>query len=170
MFEVEQSMEITNGNCPARRRSAQVFEVERRDVTLQWRTPFMPLDQEMSWRWLDKSGDQSRQSSAPPPPSVGASAENPATITRWRDTAAPKLPTRTLDFRGLDSSRILVLRGKIIMSTGNSPEVFESTNLSRDNLSREIEHTIQRRPFGVRGWFRCADRRSLCPSLAPLPV
>ena len=38
------------------------------------------------------------------------------------------LRTKILDFRGFDSSRILILRG------GH----FESSNLSRDHLSREI--------------------------------
>ena len=35
------------------------------------------------------------------------------------DTANPR--TKILDFRGFDSSRILVLRGGILMSKGNSP-------------------------------------------------
>ena len=43
------------------------------------------------------------------------------------------LPTKIPDFRGLDSSRILILRGGILTSIGNFPEIFESTNLSRDN-------------------------------------
>ena len=40
---------------------------------------------------------------------------------------AAKLPTKILDFRGFDSSRILSSRGEI----SGKPE---STNLSRDNL------------------------------------
>ena len=34
------------------------------------------------------------------------------------------LRTKTLDFRGFDSSRILILRGGILMSIGNFPERF----------------------------------------------
>ena len=45
------------------------------------------------------------------------------------------LRTKILDFRGFDSSRILILRGLILVSTGS---FSESTNLSRDTLSREI--------------------------------
>ena len=45
-----------------------------------------------------------------------------------------------MDFRGLDSSIVLILRGGILISVGDSPEKFESTNLSRDNLSRETGH------------------------------
>ena len=52
--------------------------------------------------------------------------------------ASANLRTKILDFRGFDSSRILVLRGGILMSIGEIPSNCESTNLSRDNLSREI--------------------------------
>ena len=48
------------------------------------------------------------------------------------------LRTKIVDFRGFDSSRILVLRGGIPRPTGNFPGKFESSNLSRDNVSREI--------------------------------
>ena len=51
------------------------------------------------------------------------------------------LRTKIMDFRRFDSSRVLISRGGILMSIGNVPEVFESTNLSRDNLSREIGRT-----------------------------
>jgi len=45
------------GRAGAGQRVLEVFEVERLDVVTQtWRTPFMPLDNEMSWRWLDSSG------------------------------------------------------------------------------------------------------------------
>jgi len=41
----------------AGQRVLEVFEVERLDVVAQkWRTPFMPLDSDLSWRWLDSSG------------------------------------------------------------------------------------------------------------------
>ena len=48
------------------------------------------------------------------------------------------LRTKTLDFRGFDSSRILSLRGQ-----RESPGNFESTNLSRDTLSREIGRRLE---------------------------
>ena len=47
-----------------------------------------------------------------------------------------------MDFRGFDSSRILVSRGGILKSVGIFPGNVESTNLGRDDLSREIwQHT-----------------------------
>ena len=53
----------------------------------------------------------------------------------------PNLPTSIVDFRGLDSSTILISRGGILTSIGDLPEKFESSNLSRDNVSREIGRT-----------------------------
>ena len=53
---------------------------------------------------------------------------------------AANLRTKILDFRGFDSSSILILRVGILLSIGvhrESPRHFESTNLSRENLSRE---------------------------------
>ena len=47
-------------------------------------------------------------------------------------------PYNILDFKGFNSSRTLISRGGILMSIGKFPGKFESTNLSRDNLSREI--------------------------------
>ena len=49
--------------------------------------------------------------------------------------ATANLRTKIMDFGGLDSSRLLSLRGGIPRPIGN----FQSSNLSRDNLSREIE-------------------------------
>ena len=45
--------------------------------------------------------------------------------------------TTILDVRGFDSSTILKLRGRTSHVRRESPGKFESTNLSRDNLSRE---------------------------------
>ena len=45
------------------------------------------------------------------------------------------LRTKILDFRGIDSSIILNLRGVILMSRGNFPEALSQQNLRRDNLS-----------------------------------
>ena len=49
--------------------------------------------------------------------------------------------TKTLDFRGFDSSRILSLRGEFPRPIGECPGKFGSTNLTRDNLIREIGRT-----------------------------
>ena len=48
------------------------------------------------------------------------------------------LRTKILDFRGLDSSIILTLRGGIPRPRGKLPERKQSAHLSRDNPSREI--------------------------------
>ena len=58
----------------------------------------------------------------------------------WSSTPA-NLRTKILDFRGFGSSIILCLRGGIrrsVESYRKSPGKFESTNLSRDNLSEEL--------------------------------
>ena len=53
------------------------------------------------------------------------------------------LPTNIMDFRGFDSRIILILRGGILMSVHREfPGKFESSNLSRDNVSREIGRSI----------------------------
>ena len=57
------------------------------------------------------------------------------------------LRTKILDFRGFDSSRILILRGGIPRPTGQFPGNLESTNLSREILSREIGHRGTCEPF-----------------------
>ena len=48
------------------------------------------------------------------------------------------LRTKILDVRGFDSSRILYLQGWNSHAHGESPGFFESRNLSRDNLRREV--------------------------------
>ena len=53
------------------------------------------------------------------------------------------LRTKILDPRGFDSSIIVKFRAGILMSIGNFPGKFESTNLSRDTLSREIGRIVQ---------------------------
>ena len=47
-----------------------------------------------------------------------------------RNGATANLGTKILDFRGLDSSRILILRGDILMSIGNIPEVLSQRILA----------------------------------------
>ena len=46
---------------------------------------------------------------------------------------AAELRAEILDFRGFDSSGILIPRGGMLMFIGNFPGCFGSTNLSRDN-------------------------------------
>ena len=48
------------------------------------------------------------------------------------------LRTKILMFRGFDSSIIIILRGGIPCPIGKFPGKIESSNLRRDNLSREI--------------------------------
>ena len=55
-------------------------------------------------------------------------SQNPSGITYTAN-----LRTKILDFKGFDSSRIFNLRGD-----SEFPGKFESTNLGRDNLGREI--------------------------------
>ena len=57
--------------------------------------------------------------------------------------ARANLRNKSLDFRGFDSSIILILRGGILVSIGMYRK-FESSNLSRDNLSRVIGRSILR--------------------------
>ena len=47
------------------------------------------------------------------------------------------LSAKLLDLGGFDSGGILILRGGIPRPIRGFPGKFESTNLSRDNLSRE---------------------------------
>ena len=48
------------------------------------------------------------------------------------------LRAKILDFKGFDSSIILISKGGIFMSKGEFPRNSESTNLIRDDLSRKI--------------------------------
>ena len=43
---------------------------------------------------------------------------------KWESQITANLRTKILDFRGFDSSIILILRGGILMSMGNSPEIM----------------------------------------------
>ena len=55
------------------------------------------------------------------------------------------LRTKIPDFRGFDSSRILILRGGILMSMGNSLERLSQAILA-GNLSREIGRMLTDMP------------------------
>ena len=64
-----------------------------------------------------------------------------------------------LGFRGFDSSLILMLEGWNSHVHGEFPGNFESSNLSRDNLSREIGRTFIKIP-----------ERSLYPRALKIPM
>ena len=49
-----------------------------------------------------------------------------------------KFPTNIVDFRGFDSSIILILKGWNSQAHRGFPGKLESSNVSRDNVSREI--------------------------------
>ena len=53
-------------------------------------------------------------------------------------SVTPNPPTIIVDFRGFDSSIILILRGGIPTPIGDFPGKFESSNVSGDNVSRGI--------------------------------
>ena len=55
------------------------------------------------------------------------------------DTANP--PTNIVDFRGFDSSIILIWRGGILVSIGDFPEGLSQAVLVGSNVSREIGRT-----------------------------
>ena len=82
------------------------------------------------------------------------------------------LRTTILDFRGSDSSRILMLRGGILMAMWNSPEGLSqrTPNLSREIPSREIGRTCKRCPSPASRRTSspppscgCPTRRRRCP-------
>ena len=52
------------------------------------------------------------------------------------------LRTKILDFRGFDSSILLISRAGMLMSNRQFPGKSEATNLSRESLSREIVRTV----------------------------
>ena len=56
--------------------------------------------------------------------------------------ATANLRTKILDFGGFDSSRVLILRGWNSHVHTELPGKLESSNRSRDNISREIGRTI----------------------------
>ena len=82
--------------------------------------------------------------------------------------ATANLRTKIPDFRGFDSSRTLILRDGIFQAHGKFHGKFESSDLSGDNLSREIRRTSgARSDRRVRGPRGCPTRAS-SPSLLSL--
>ena len=76
---------------------------------------------------------------------------NPAPTKARRQRRTPNLRTKIIDFRGFDSSIVLIWRFQGWNSQAHSgfPGKFESSNLSRDNLSTEIGRSPG--PVGDRG-------------------
>ena len=62
-----------------------------------------------------------------------------------------------MDFRGFDSRIILSLRGWNSQAHGEFPGKFESRNLSRDNLSREIGRSVGRGEGSARRMGRARE-------------
>ena len=60
-------------------------------------------------------------------------------VTRQFSTA--NLRANIMDFRGFDSSIILIRRGGILRPIGDF--LVDASNVSRDNLSRTIERTVR---------------------------
>ena len=50
----------------------------------------------------------------------------------------PNLPTHIVDFVGVDSSIVLILRGGILRPIGNFPESLTQAMLVRCNVNREM--------------------------------
>ena len=70
--------------------------------------------------------------------------------TRPLPLATPSPPTKSFDFRGCDSSKLLILRGGNFMSIESyreSPGKFDSRTLSRKTLSRRTGRSTYR-PWG----------------------
>ena len=66
-------------------------------------------------------------------------------VGRAQKGSTANLRTATSDFRGFDSSGILILRGGILLSIGNFPEILSQQILvRRDKLRREIGHIFTR--------------------------
>ena len=57
--------------------------------------------------------------------------------------ATPNLRTKILDFRGSDSSRILISRGGILMSIGDFPESLSQAMVVRTMLVGRLGVSIQ---------------------------
>ena len=74
--------------------------------------------------------------------------------------ATPNLPTNIVDFRRFDSSTILIKKGGTLVSIGEFPGKFDSGNVSRDNVSREIgriaygSYTIMLHSYVMLLWCR----------------
>ena len=84
----------------------------------------------------DTASDKGSELLIPPLPALRAPAlRAPAlrALERQRTSlrmGTANLRTKILDFRGLDSSRILILRGGILMSIGNFPEIVSQPVLA----------------------------------------
>ena len=78
------------------------------------------------------------------PPGVQGPGGDPWPECKRDKSLRPIFVLRFMDFRGVDSSRILLFKGWNSHVHRNLPEKFESTYLSRHSLSREIGRTPSR--------------------------
>ena len=82
--------------------------------------------------------------------------------TAWYSLSTASLRTKILDFRGFDSSRILMLRVEFSCPWGFHRK-FESRNLSRENRSREIGRSSSPKSGAAR--YRLAREEEITLSL-----
>ena len=87
-----------------------------------------------------------------------------------RKGCTANLRTKILDFRGLDSSRILILRSGILMSIGHFPEVLSQRILVGTILVGRLGvsgagRACARKSGAPRGRARLHPRRPRCPAL-----
>ena len=73
-----------------------------------------------------------------PPPVSGCAIARGASLKRQPCVHTADLRAKILDFRGLDSSRILIVKGWNSQAHREFPRKFGSSNLSGDHLSMQI--------------------------------
>ena len=61
----------------------------------------------------------------------------------FRDSGTANLPTNIVDFSGFDSSIMLICKGWNSQAHREFPGKFESSNVSRGNVSREIGRSFR---------------------------
>ena len=66
-------------------------------------------------------------------------------------SSTPNLPANIVDVRGFDSSIILILKGWNSYGHREFPGKFESSDVSRDNVSGEIGRTVGERGSAPKG-------------------
>ena len=81
--------------------------------------------------------------------------------TAWHPSgSAANLPTKILDFRGFDSSIVLILRGGTLMSIGSSSEVLSQRVLAGIVLARRLGRGAERGSVGASAALSTANLRT----------
>ena len=80
----------------------------------------------------------------------------------------PNPPTNIVDFGGFDSSVVLILRGGILMSIGDFPEVLSQAMLVGCNVSREIGRMACFCGVRPAKYYRCHRVPIMCYVLFPV--